>query len=272
VNPIVLPPTTLMRVPPLEYIDIAAKAGYDGIGLRLYPSPGMPFFPIVGDEPLMRDVKQALADSDLQVLDIFTCYLQPETDLEAMKRAHEFGAELGAKYAVVIGDDTDWSRMVDNFARLCENAAQFGIVAALETPVNRRALTTLELNLKLIGDSGREDAVLDVDPVQYFRAGHTVEMLKGVDARLMPYTQICDAQSLTPMAPYCMPGEGIFPLREMLDVMPAGLPLSLEYHYRDESYTPLQWAKHVLEGTRRFLEDYYGSIGGAGAATATRQP
>ena len=256
-NPVVLAPTTLMQTPPLQYIECAQKAGYDGIGLRLYPSPGMPFFPVVGDRQLEREVRKALADSDLQVYDILTCYVQPDIDLEAMKKAHEYGASLGAKYALVIGDDPEWDRMVDNFGRLCDNAREFGLVCALEAPVNRRALTSLQLNLKLIADSGRENAAISIDPVQFHRAGDHVGALKAVDARLLPYTQICDAQSLTPMEPYCMPGDGIVPLRELLDVLPQGLPLSLEYHHRDERYTELAWATHVLDGTRRFLNQYY---------------
>jgi sugar phosphate isomerase/epimerase len=256
-NPIVLAPTTLMRTPPLEYIEIAARAGYDGIGLRLYPSPGMAFFPVVGDRDLMARVKSAIKDTGLKVYDILTCYVQPDMDLEAMKRAHEFGAELGATYGLVIGDDTEWDRMVQNFGTLCDNAAQFGLTCALEAPVNRRALTTLELNLNLIWDAGRANACISIDPVQFFRSGGSVEELKGVAPALMPYTQICDATTMTPMQPYCMPGDGIFPLRELLDVMPQGLPLSLEYHHRDERYTPLAWAAHVLDGTRRFLNQYY---------------
>jgi len=258
-NPIVLAPTTLMRTPPLEYIETAVRAGYDGIGLRLYPSPGMTFFPVVGDPDLMRQVKSAIKDAHLKVYDILTCYVQPDMDLEAMKRAHEFGAEIGARYGLVIGDDPEWDRMVQNFGRLCDNAAQFGLTCALEAPVNRRALTTLELNLRLIKDSGAKNAVISIDPVQFFRSGGKVEELKSVDSEFMPYTQICDATDMTPMQPYCMPGDGIFPLREMLDVMPAGLPLSLEYHHRDDRYTTLAWAAHVLDGTRRFLRQYYAS-------------
>ena len=255
-NPIVLAPTTLMRTPPLEYIETAARAGYDGIGLRLYPSPGMTFFPVVGDADLMAKVKSAIMDAQLKVYDILTCYVEPDMDLEAMKRAHEFGAEIGADYGLVIGDDPEWDRMVQNFGKLCENAAQFGIVCALEAPVNRPALTTLDLNLKLISDSGA-NAVISIDPVQFFRSGGQVEDLKAVDPKLMPYTQICDGTDLTPMHPYCMPGEGVFPLNEMLDVMPTGLPLSLEYHHRDDRYTTLAWAVHVLDGTRRFLRHHY---------------
>jgi sugar phosphate isomerase/epimerase len=245
-----------MQAPPLEYIAAAADAGYDGIGLRLYPSPGMPFFPIVGDAHLMGEVRRALTDNGLSVYDVFTCYLQPEMDLDAMKRAHEFGAELGAQYALVIGDDEDWERMVDNFGRLSDNAAEYGLVCGLEAPVNRRTLKTLDLNLKLIEESGRK-AVLSIDPVQYVRAGHAFSRLKELDADLLPYSQICDSASMTPGDPLCMPGDGVVPLAELLDLLPPDAPMSLEYHHRDERYTRKEWAKHVLDGTRAFLQRHY---------------
>ena len=257
-NPIALAPTTLSKVPPLEYIAIAAKAGYDAIGFRLYPSPHLPFFPVVGDAQLMREVRKALDDSNLRVYDVFTCYITPDMDFDAMKRAHEFGAELGAQYALVIGDDPDWGRSVDSFGRLCDNAAEFGLVCAVEAPVNRRRLNTLQLNLKLIEESGR-NAVLSVDPAQFIRAGHSFDELKSVPSSMLPYSQINDTQSMTMGDPMCTPGEGIVPLYDLLDLLPPDAMLSLEYHHRDESYTSEEWARFALDGTRAFLQRYYES-------------
>jgi len=207
----------------------------------------------------------AAHDAGVRVYEVFTCYLQPDMDLEAMKRAHAFGAELGANYALVIGDDEDWGRMVDNFGRLCDNAAQFGLTCTLEAPVNRRKLTNLDLNLKLLADAGRSNVGLSIDPVQLMRAGDTMAQLRDIDPKLLPYTQIGDTTSLDPPEPHCMPGDGVVPLKEMLDIMPEGLPLSLEYHHRDESFSDEAWAKHVLEGTRAFLERYYEEKAGLGA-------
>ena len=258
-NPIILAPTTLMRAQPLEYIDAAVQAGYEGIAMRLYPSPGMFYAPIVGNPQLMRDVKSALANSPLKVYESLTCYLQPEMDLEAMQHSLEYAAEIGVQWFLVIGDDADWNRMVDNFGRLCDIGAGYGLTASIEAPVNTRVVNSLPMALKLIEDSGRQNAVIDIDPVQFWRAGHSPDMLIGQDPRLFPYTQICDGVENRPMAPYCMPGEGNVPLYEILDNLPAGLPLSLEYHLRDDTITPAQWAKHVLDGTRRFLEGYYAS-------------
>jgi sugar phosphate isomerase/epimerase len=255
-HPIILAPTTLMTSPALEFIDAAIEAGYDGIGIRLYPSPGLPFFPVVGDRDLMREVKQRIDDSGLQVCDVLTCYLQPEMDFEAMRVAHEFGAELGARYALAIGDDPEWDRMVQHFGRLCEQTTEVGLTCALEAPVSSRALNTLALNLRLIDEAAPERAVLAIDPVHFHRSGATAEELRGLDPRLIEYTQLRDTTSLTPGDPDCLPGEGTVPLHDILDVMPADLPLSVEYTHRDESMSASEWARHVIEGTRRFLDGY----------------
>src|SRR4029453_13857284 len=60
---IALAPTTLPNSPPLEYIDAAVRAGYDGIGIRLFRSPGITyaFHPVTGTATLMREVKSAIS-------------------------------------------------------------------------------------------------------------------------------------------------------------------------------------------------------------------
>ena len=255
-NKIALAPTTLPNSPPLEYIDAAVRAGYDGIGIRLFRSPGITyaFHPVAGDPPLMRDVKRATTDAGLQVLDVLSFYLQPDMDLDSMLPSLDFGAEIGARYALVIGDDPDWARMCDNFGRFCAAVARLGLTAALEAPVNSRTVNTLPLALRLIADSGCANAVICLDPLQYFRAGHGVALLQGQDPRLFPYTQITDGRDTGGRSAL---GEGEVPLREMLDVLPAGLPLSLEWPApAGTSYAAAEWARMALEHTRRYLQRY----------------
>ena len=271
-NPIVLSPTTLMRTPPAEFIRIAQEAGYDGIGIRLYPSPGMAFSPVVGDPALEAEVRSTLAATDLEVHDIFTFYLQPEMDFEGMRTAMEFGASLGARYALTIGDDPEWDRMVENFGRLCDLAADYNLTCAFDTPVNVRVLNSLRPILKLIEDAGRPNAAINVDPAQFYRAGDTPDMLRGLDPALMPYGQLTDCNTMIPMGRYVMPGDGDVPLMELLDVMPPGIALSVHYHHSDQRYPPLAWATHVLDGTRRFLRRYYEARGDTATAAVYKPP
>lgn len=250
-NEIALAPTSLPNTPPLEFISAAAAAGYDSIGLRLHRSPAYPsWFPIVGDAPLMRDVKHALADSGLRMLDIFTFYLQPETDLDVMRDAMAFGAELGARYAQLIGDDPDWARMTDNYGAFCDIAAQFGLVAAIEAPVNSRVVNSVSLARKLIGDAGRSNAALVLDPLQYFRSSGPLSELRD-DPGVFAYTQFNDGPK---SGPRMEPGTGEVPLRRILDILPRGLPISVEWSAASGAEAPAaEWAARALASTRRFL-------------------
>src|SRR4051812_48419829 len=95
-NPIVLAPTSLARAEPLEFIDAAAKAGYDGVGLRLFASPGVGypvFHRVDGNAQLTADVKSALKDSGLKVYDVLSYYLQPEMDFDSMLPSLELAAD-----------------------------------------------------------------------------------------------------------------------------------------------------------------------------------
>jgi len=220
-NKIALAPTTLPNSPLLEYIAAAGRAGYDGIGLRLFRSPGITyaFHPVAGNPPLMREVKSAIASAGVEVIDILSFYPQPAMDLDSMLPPLTFGAE--------IGDDPDWACMCDNFGRFCDAADRLGLTASIEAPVNSRTVNTLPLALQLIADTGRNNAVICLDPLQYFRAGHSVDLLRKQDPRLFPYTQITGGDATGGRGTL---GEGAVPLREMLDILPADLPLSLDWN------------------------------------------
>jgi len=249
---IALAPTSLPNTPPLEFIAAAAAAGFDSVGLRLHKSPVYPnWFPIVGNPPLMRDVKHALTHSGLRMLDIFTFYLQPELDLDVMSAAMAYGAELGARYAQLIGDDPDWSRITDTYARFCDIAAQFGLVAAIEAPVNSRKVNSVPLACKLIGDANRANAAIVLDPLQFLRSGDELSVLEQ-DPRIFAYTQFNDG----PVSGARMePGTGEVPLRQILQRLPRGVPISVEWSAPQDSTVPArEWAGRALDCTRRFLE------------------
>lgn len=264
-NKIIIAPTTLQDTAPLEYIEATTAAGYDGIGLRVHRSPGLPFFPIVGDAALIREMKQRIADASLAVFDLYSFYLEPDTDVARFAPALELGAEFGAKYATVMGADTDWSRQRDNFARVCDLAAQFGLICSVEFAVIR-PLATLPQTVRLITEAQRE-AVICIDPLHLARSGGSPADVKALDPKLFPYAQISDGL-LGPGEPNpamfgklelgtrAMPGEGKLPLRELLAALPAGIPLSVELpiSLAPKGTSARDWARITLERTRRFLE------------------
>ena len=147
VNKIALSPNSLVGVPALEYIDALVKAGYDGIGLRMYASPGVNYEsvtqPLAGNPSLDEGGQTGAGRLGLILYDILSYYIRPGFDLDRMLPSLEFGAELGFPYALAIADDPDWNRQRDNFARLCDVAAGLNMTVTLEAPVNQNALNTL---------------------------------------------------------------------------------------------------------------------------------
>src|SRR5207245_9266974 len=129
----------------------------------LSPSPMCPFYPEAGNPPLIREFELVIASSCLTVLDILSFYLQPATDLDSFAPALGLGAELGARYALVAGDDPDWARLRDPMGRFCDMAGRVGIAAGLGFAVVRR-LPTLSQALRLVAAVGRKNAVVCLDP------------------------------------------------------------------------------------------------------------
>ena len=253
-----------MDAPPLDLIEAARDAGYDGLGLRLYPSPALPYHPVVGDAPLIRQMKRTLADANLRVLDIYTFYLTPATRLDDFVPALALGAEFGAGFALVQGADPQWPRLLDNFAGFCERARRFGLAASLEF-VPQRDLATLAQAFQLVTESRQPNAAICVDPLHLARGGGTPEDLRNLDLRLLPYIQFSDGV-LAPGEPDLtlakrigvgerrLPGRGILPLADLLKAAPSDVPLSVEVPQPPgTSMGGAAWARTVIEETRGFI-------------------
>ena len=202
--------------------------------------------------------------ADLPVFDLYSFYLEPDTDVASFAPAMELGASFGAKYATVMGADTDWSRQRDNFVKTCDLAKQFGLTCSLEFAVIR-PLATLPQTVRLITEAKR-DAVICIDPLHLARSGGSAGRREGARPRntsptrrsptacsnRASRTRRCSASSGS--AQRKMPGEGTLPLREILAALPQDIPLSVELPH---SLAPLarsarDWAKMTLESTRDF--------------------
>ena len=190
------------------------------------------------------------------------------TDVECFKPALDLAAEFGAKFAVTMGADPDWSRTRANFARICDLAAARDLVCALE-PAVIRPLASLPQALKLIAEADRPNVAICVDPLNFVRAGDTAADLGRVDPKLMPYAQITDGLILpgepNPAMLGRMPpnqrrlmGEGVVPVADILDALPVGLPLSIEIPPPENSTVgEPEWAAVVLRNVRAYLDRYY---------------
>ncbi|MGZ3411992.1 MAG: sugar phosphate isomerase/epimerase family protein [Xanthobacteraceae bacterium] len=267
-NNILLAPTTLPDTPPLDYIAAATVAGYDGMALRVHASPGLPFHPLLGNAPLIRDIKHALTGAP-PVWEIGSFYLQPATQVSAFESALSLGAQFGAKTAFVIGDDPDWARLRDSFGKFCDLAARFKLSAFVEF-VPQRPLGTLAATLKLFAESGRTNVAVCVDPLNFARSGGKISEITAIDRKYLPYAQFSDgvvyADELAPsprMRPNArrLPGDGDVPLWDIIAALPANIALSVEFPQSRSAglpgakgeMSPTDWAKFVLSRSRQYL-------------------
>ena len=78
---------TVRGAHPLEHIDAAVAGRFNAVGLRLVPpAPGDPMVPIVGDEPLIREVLARLDSNGVGVLDVETVWIGPDIDIRGCGR------------------------------------------------------------------------------------------------------------------------------------------------------------------------------------------
>jgi sugar phosphate isomerase/epimerase len=260
-------PGMIADAKPLEFVTAARDAGYGGVGLRLQKSPQFAIDPIVGNAPLIRDIKTVLGDAGMTVLDILAFYVQPPNRIEDFESAIATAAEFGARYLLTQSDDSDWGRICGNMDRFCELAGRYALTPIIEFVPNRTLLNTLSKALKLASDIGRNDLPILIDPLHLIRSeGHPAD-LKAVDVKHFPYAQMSDgilARGEPSLAlartlgagVRRMPGDGTLPLREIFDALPAGLDISIEVIMeRDPSISPMAWAKEGLDRTKAFFGD-----------------
>jgi len=240
--PLSLAALTVLELAPAAMVQCAADAGYASVGLRLIPATAHePRHDLVGDTPTVREVARVLADTGVSVLDVEILRLEPQTDVDDYRAALETGARLGARFALVAGNDPDEARLVERFAALCDLGAPLGLALALE-PMPWTDVRTFGDGLRVVARAGRDNACVLVDAIHFDRGGGRLAELAAAPRSRLRYVQLCDAPAQRPRdldtllhqarAERLMPGDGGLELEGMLAALPPGLPVSLEVPMR----------------------------------------
>ncbi|MDO8186512.1 TIM barrel protein [Conexibacter sp. JD483] len=243
---------SLVDVPPPRLVEIAAEAGFDAVGLRLWPArDDEARWPLLGDTAMARETRALLRATGLGVVDVEVLRLTPTPDLDAYARVLAAAAELGARFAVVSGFDPDEQRLTANYARLCELAAPLGVRPLLE-PMAYSAVCSLAQAAQIATAAeaapapsapaaprvGATVGGVLVDAIHLSRTGGTLADVEALDPRLQGYMQWSDAPAALPpgldaiaaesRTARLAPGEGALPLLGLLATLPADAPISVE--------------------------------------------
>jgi sugar phosphate isomerase/epimerase len=257
---------TVLELSPPDMVEVAARAGYSHVGLRLVPATAEEHhFPLVADAELRRQTMARLRDTGVRVLDVEILRLKPETRVADFEAILAVGAEFGASELLVAGNDADEARMTDHFAALCDLAAGYGLHPHLEFMPWTDA-PNLERALRVVKQAGRDNGCVLVDAFHFDRSASSLEDLARVDPARLRYAQLCDVAGPRPADMQEIlrqarnerrfPGDGDCDLAGLLHCLPADLPLSLEIptvQLLQQGVSALQRAQTALDKTRALL-------------------
>ena len=267
---------TLLDVAPPEFVTLAAGAGFDAVGLRIAPvSLGEESWPMSPGSPMLAETRRRCADAGVTVHAVEAIVIRPGAGLSGCERVIETAAALGARYLNVICDDPDTERFADLFAALVPRAWDAGVRPGIEftawRPIRRLGDA---VSIARRSDGGR----ILLDSLHIQRCGATLAELSQVPPALLSYLQLCDAPLRQPhgllvpagathgrppepgdtavaeaRAMRLLPGEGELPLTGLLDLLPAGMIVSVEAPSAAarSAASPAEYAARARRAVRR---------------------
>lgn len=250
---------TVLDVGPAEAVDVAADAGFTSVGIWFDAST---WTDAVADEVRARATRRGLSILDIEPIMLMPAGSSSPDNGEAIVDA---AIRIGARNILVASRDTDNERVAARLRALAERLDGTGIRLVLEfLPI--LGVRTLPQALSIVAAADHPCLGVLVDNLHLSRAGHVPADLASVDAHLLPYLQVCDAQAVPADAAHAalmhealhgrlLPGEGGLPIAELLCVVPA-VPLSLELRsqpLRTAYPDPVERARAVRLSMERVL-------------------
>jgi sugar phosphate isomerase/epimerase len=256
---------TMLSCSPPQLIEIAARAGYDFVGLRPIPvgAADEPMHPLATDRKLFELTKAALERTGVQLLDIEVARIVKEARPSDYLAAMEAAARLGGRHVLssVWCDDPPFAR--DFFAELCDLAKQFDLTVDLEF-VTWSGVRTLDEAVAILQATARENAGVVVDMLHFDRCHADLGVLRALPRGWFHFVQICDApgkystdrEELIRIGREARLylGEGGIDVAAILPCLPAR-PLSIEIPNTRKlaSLGPEQYARLCIETAKSYL-------------------
>lgn len=249
---------SLIEATPLQLVRTAKAAGFDRADLRL--SPATPTDRVYGKAELAelcRALPPLLDDTGLRIWDVEIIRVNDGTKPGDHLHLMEAAAILGAQRMKLVCDTEDHARGAEIVGRLCELAAPFGLTMDLEYMVFS-GVKSLHAALNLVAAADCSNLRVLVDALHWVRAGD-IGAIGPAHWDRLGYVQLCDgplkgpagrdALILEARAERMPPGDGEFPLDQLLEATPPHCVASVEVPL-PSGQEPFAHAKRLREAAR----------------------
>jgi sugar phosphate isomerase/epimerase len=254
-----------LSLPPPEMVSVAARTGYQAVGLRLIAvTQDSPGYPLMDDAAAMRETKVRLGDTGLRVNDIELVQITPEIDIAALEPFAAAGAELGARHIIAAPYDPDLGRLAERFAALADLAGRYNLSVLLEFFPWTRVPDVRAAN-NILNAADRKNTGILVDTLHVARSDSSLDDIAAIARDRLPMVHVCDAKAgrsftteqllHTARAERLPPGEGDINIADILARLPSGITIALEVPMQSLTHErgPEEVARRVLDAAVQLL-------------------
>jgi len=229
---------SVLGLPPVEFVELAADLGCRSIGIALEPIVRSKLYPnwsLRDDAGLRRNTLDALRRCGVSISLGEGFIAWPNKDIRDVSADLDTMCELGARQVNIVGVDPDRGRTFDQCATFAELAGARGLGATLEF-MPGLSVGDLQSAVAAIHHAGKPNFRVLIDAMHFFRSGSKVSQLLALDSKLIGHVQLCDVPLISGGLSYAdearfarlPPGEGELPLLEFLAALPEHVPMGVE--------------------------------------------
>lgn len=184
----------------------------------------------------LADLHRAMSETGVQVMNVSAHYLAEDTALQSYAPIFATAAALGARFVCLSSYDPDEDRLAARLTQLACTASDHGLRLALEF-VPYSATRTLEAAARVVASVNASNVGVLLDALHFMRSGSRLQSLRELPREHLAFVQLCDGQATSPpperlseeaRGGRLYPGEGTFPLREILAAVGTDVPLEIE--------------------------------------------
>lgn len=271
-RPLSLHHINALEIDGLSFISMAAQAGATQISIFTHaprlalPNQKAPVaFPVF--EPAIEDEARArLEDYSVNAVSMEFFPIAEDVCVSSYQTAIATGCRLGARRAVTHIHDSNSARAVDTLGEFCDLAARMEVTVGLEFMGLTPGCNSLARAAWFVDQVGLENLGIGLDPLHFVRTGGCPEQIAALNSRYFAYAQLCDGHGRYLDDAYIadalerpLPGDGDFPLVEILQALPRATPLEIETPSERREKSPMA-TQNFLTTIMRRCRDYIDRI------------